>query len=157
MGDSLVRYLTVPCAITYCLPGGKVLDMSELIPILIDLHPSVDFVITHVGTNDVMDRNSVKLQADLESLCCTIESLGKRCIVSGPIPTLSKHSERFSRLYSFHHWSKHFCSALGYDFISNFDYFWCAPNLFKLDGVHPNNKGTQQLSKNIIIFFAFQL
>ncbi len=87
VGDSIVRYLTLPCAIT---SGGKVVDLIEIIPTLIDLHPTVNIVLAHIGTNDIMAINSSKLHADLESLCYTIESLGKCCLLSGPIPTLSK-------------------------------------------------------------------
>uniref|UniRef100_A0A671TMH6 SGNH hydrolase-type esterase domain-containing protein n=1 Tax=Sparus aurata TaxID=8175 RepID=A0A671TMH6_SPAAU len=155
VGDSIVRYLTLPGAITYCLSGGKVVYIVELIPTLIDLHPSVKFVLAHVGTNDVMARNSSKLHADLESLCYTVESLGRRCLMSGPIPTFSKNSERFSRLFSLHIWLKNFCSAAGYDFISNFDYFWTNSSLYRSDGLHPNRKGTKQLTDNFIQFIAF--
>lgn len=95
-GDSIVRYMTLPGAITYCLPGGKVGDLIELISALIDLHPTVKSVITHVGTNDVMARKSSQLHADLESLCHTVESIGRHCIMSGPIPAPSKGSELFS-------------------------------------------------------------
>ena len=134
-----------------------VVDLIELIQMLIDLHPTVNIVIAHVGTNDVMARKSSKLHAELESLCYTIESLGKWCLLSGPIPTLSKNSERFSRLFGLHHWLKNFCSAAGYDFISNFDYFWTNPILYRADGVHPNRKGTNQLTTNFIQFIAFSL
>ncbi len=96
VGDYIVRHLTLPGAITYCLSGGKVNDLIELIPTLIDLHPTVNFVLMNVGANDIMARNSSKLHADLESLCYTTESLGRGCIMSGPIPNLSKNSERFS-------------------------------------------------------------
>lgn len=75
--------------------------------------------------------------------------------MSGPIPNLSKNSERFSRLFSLHHWLKNFCSAAGYDFISNFDYFWTNSRLYRADDVHPNRKGTKQLTTNSIQFIAF--
>uniref|UniRef100_A0A3B4U6Q4 SGNH hydrolase-type esterase domain-containing protein n=1 Tax=Seriola dumerili TaxID=41447 RepID=A0A3B4U6Q4_SERDU len=130
VGDSVVRYLTLPGAITYCL--------SELIPTLIDLHPTVNIVLTNVGTNDATDKNSSKLQADPDSLCYTIESLGKRCLMSGPIPTFSKNSERFSRLFSLHDWLKYFY------------YFWTNLSLYRADGVHPNRKGTKHLTTNFI-------
>lgn len=32
VGDSVIRYLTLPGSITYCLSGGKVVDLIELIP-----------------------------------------------------------------------------------------------------------------------------
>lgn len=54
IGDSIVRHLTLPCAITYCLSEGKVTDLIGLIPSLIDVHHTVDIVLAHVGTNDVM-------------------------------------------------------------------------------------------------------
>lgn len=123
VGDSVVRHLTLPCAITYCLSGGKVTDLTGLIPALIDLHPTVDIVLAHMGANDVMTRNSTKLQDNLESLCYTVESLGKRCAMSGPIPTISSSSEQFSPLHHLHSWLKNFGSAAGYDFISNFSTF----------------------------------
>ncbi|KAL2088047.1 hypothetical protein ACEWY4_016875 [Coilia grayii] len=155
VGDSIVRDLIIPSAITYCISGGRVIDISQLIPSLLDRHLSVNIVIVHVGTNDVMARSSIKLQDELETLCLTIESHGKRCIMSGPIPFNSSHSERFSRLYSLHTWLKNFCSAAGHDFIANFDIFWTNSRLYRSDGVHPNKLGLQQLTTNFIQFIAF--
>lgn len=79
-----------------------------------------------------MARNSTKLQDELESLCYTVESLGKLCVMSGPIPTISSSSEQFSGLYHLHSWLKNFCSAAGHDFISNFNYFWMNSSLTEL-------------------------
>lgn len=155
VGDSIVRHLILPGAITYSISGGKVSDISQLIPALLDWHPSINIVIIHVGTNDVMARSSLRLQDELETLCFTIESIGKRCIMSGPIPFNSNQSERFSRLYSLHNWLKNFCYAAGHDFISNFDLFWTNSSLYSQDGVHPNTKGIQQLTMNFIQFIAF--
>ena len=80
LGDSLVRHLILPGAITYCLSGGKIAEMIELAPTLVELHPTINFVILHVCTNDVMRKQSIQMQNDMESLCTTIESLGKRCV-----------------------------------------------------------------------------
>ncbi|KAL2102901.1 hypothetical protein ACEWY4_002069 [Coilia grayii] len=155
VGDSIVRDLITPSAINYCISGGRVIDISQLIPSLFDRHPSVNIVIVRVGTNDVMARSSIKLQDELETLCLTIESHGKRCIMSGPIPFNSSHSERFSRLYSLHTWLKNFCSAAGHDFIANFDIFWTNSSLYRSDGVHPNKLGLRQLTTNFIQFIQF--
>ncbi len=87
VGDSVVRYLTLPGAITYCLSCGKVVDIIELIPTPIDLHPIVNIALMHVRMNDIVARNCSKLHADLESLRYTVESQGK-CLMSGPIPPL---------------------------------------------------------------------
>lgn len=154
VGDSIVRQLIIPGAITVSLSGGRVSDISKLIPSLLDWHPSVNTVIVHVGTNDVMARSSIKLQTELESLCLAIERLGKRCVMSGPIPLISWKHERFSRLYSLHNFLKNLCYATGQGFISNFDIFWTNAKLYRSDGLHPNKKGTQELTKNVIHFIA---
>lgn len=54
IGDSIIRSVELPGAITYCLPGSKVAYIIELSPVLTDLHPSAHTLIVHVGTNDVM-------------------------------------------------------------------------------------------------------
>lgn len=102
--DPIVRFLTLPGVITYVIIAST--DLIGLIPTLFDLHPTVNLVIMHVGSNDIMARNSSKLHADLESLYYTVESLGKHCILSGPIPAPSKSSECFSQPLSLHHWLK---------------------------------------------------
>ena len=124
---------------------------------LVELHPTINFVILHVCTNDIMRKQSTQMQNDMESLCTTIESLGKRCVISDPFPTLSNKTEHFSRLYNFHLWLKNFCNAVGYDFIPNFDYFWQNSSLYRLDGIHLNRKGTKLLQDNFINFIAFNL
>lgn len=53
LGDSIVRFVKLPGAVTYCLSGGKVADFIELSPTLLDLHPAVHTVILHCGVNDV--------------------------------------------------------------------------------------------------------
>lgn len=156
VGDSIVRFVNLPGAVTYCLSGGKTADFIELIPVLLDFHPSIHTVISHSGTNDVMTRHSIKLHHDLESLATTVESLGKNFLFSGPIPSLSK-SERFSRLFSLHQWMENFCTATGLGFISHFDSFWTKRDLFKHDGLHLNKRGTGVLSRNLINFIAFNL
>lgn len=157
LGDSIVRFANLPGAVTYCLSGGKTADFIELIPVLLDFHPSIHTVISHSGTNDVMSRHSIKLHHDLESLATTVECLGRRFILSGPIPSLSKSSERFSRLFSLHQWMENFSTATGLAFISHFDSFWTRQDLFKHDGLHLNKRGTGVLIQNFINFIAFNL
>ncbi len=154
-GDSIVRFVRLPGAITYCLSGGKTADFTELIPALLNIHPTVHTVICHTGTCNVTGRQSIKLHYDLESLATTIESLGRRCVLSGPTPVMSKGSERFSRLFSLHQWLENFTTATGLGFISHFDSFWTKREMFRPDGLHLNRKGTGQLTQNLINFVAF--
>ena len=157
VGDSIVRHLVLPGAITYCLSGGKVDELTVLIPSLLEKHPTVSSVLVHVGSNDVMARQSAKLYSDFVSLGVTIESLGKRCILSGPIPQCSLHSEHFSRVFSLHSWLHNLCTSTGRDCIPNFDSFWSDRSLYRKDCLHLNNKGTKLLSDNFIQYIAFNL
>ena len=117
-------------------------------PTLIDLHPSVKFVLAHVGMNDVMTRNSTKLNADLKSLCYTFESLGRCCLMSGPIPTLSNSLD--SSVYT----SGWKASVLLQAMILSQILITFGPILVCTE-LHPNRKGTKQLTVNFIQFITF--
>ena len=155
LGDSLIRSVIIPQAITYCLPGGKVHNLIELTPIILDRHPTASILIFHVGSNDVSNRNSIKLMDELKSLATTVQSLGKSCIFSGPIPAPSKSAEHFSRLVSLHEWQKAFCTENDMGFVNNFDSFWTQKHLYKKDGLHPSPQGTNLLIIHYINFIAF--
>ncbi|KAJ8369392.1 hypothetical protein SKAU_G00094200 [Synaphobranchus kaupii] len=72
-----------------------------------------------------------------------------KIIISGPIPTHRRRIERWSRLFALHTLSKDYCAATGIPYLNNFDLFWARPILLKLDGLHPNRRGSQMLSENI--------
>ena len=153
IGDSIVRSVTIPNAITYCLSGAKVAELIEISPILVDRHPSAHTYVFHVGSNDVLNRESIRLRLNLESLVATIEGLGKNCVFSGPIPAPQKSSEHFSRIWALHEWLKTLCTSTGHGFISNFDCFWTRNGLFKADGLHPNGRGASEMARNYRHFF----
>ena len=104
-----------------------------------------------------MARKSIELHARLQSLVDTVESLGRRCVLSGPIPAMFKSDEHFSRLLSLNSWMKNYSLATEAEFINNFNNFWTMRDLFKADGLHPNMKGVGKLTKHFIDFIAFKL
>lgn len=112
-------------------------------------------LIIHMGTNYVMQRQSIILHDQLESLALTIQSLSKICVFSGPIPAPFISDEHFSCLFALHEWLKCFCTATGLGFICNFDCFWTSHALYKPDGLHLNTIGTRQLAQNFIRHTAF--
>ena len=69
--------------------------------------------------------------------------------ISGPIPTLNRGDVRYSRILSFNSWAKRFCCIHDFNFVDNFNLFWCRPSFFSHDGLHPNSPGAQALSANI--------
>lgn len=148
VGDSMIRSVSLPRAITFSLSGGKTADCTKLISALLDHYPTILTVIIHIGTNDIIARQSCKLHLDLEALVAIVESLGVRCILSGPIPLVTNSSERFSHSFNLHLWMQNFTSATGYGFISNFDAFWKVPSFYRNDGLHLNATGLATLARN---------
>lgn len=95
-----MHFVELPRGFTFCFSGLKILDITLYIPSIVELHPSAHTVFVHVGTKDVSKyKQSTKLQHDMELLAITVESLGKQCVTSGPIPNLRKVCEAFSRLF----------------------------------------------------------
>lgn len=154
LGDACTKGVKLPNSVTYCFSSGKTGDFTRLIPKLLNHHPSVETVIIHTGSFDLMDRQSARLHEDFEELCVTIESLGKQCILSGPIPSPLRSNEHFSRLFGLHHWLSHFCVAAGYNFVPNFDSFWANHYLFNSDGLHLSAGGAKQLTSNLMEFLS---
>lgn len=114
IGYSFTRFVEVPCGITYCFSVVKVVVIIQNVPSILDRHLSVHTVIVHAGANDVMARQLIKLQSNFECLTATLKSLGKTCILSGPIPSRGPGTEHFSHLFSLHCWVQNFCTATGF-------------------------------------------
>lgn len=150
IGDSIVRNIRFFNAITRCFPGATVAVILEKLPELLQSIPSsVCRVIIHVGTNDTARRQSELTKSDFMDLFSHLQSCGKSVFISGPIPTLSRGAERFSRLLSLSTWLRHSCTAFNLNFIDNFNLFWNRPGFYRHDGLHPSTMGSSVLTANI--------
>lgn len=149
VGDSTIRFVKLPGAITYCLSGGKTTDFIELIAVLLDIHPSVLLLYIFVQMMWCLDS---PLNFIMKSSLWPVQwSLGRLCILSGPAPIFTRGSERFSRLFSLHSWMKSFSAATGLGFIILSDSFWTRKKLYKQDSAHLYSSGTQ--SFKVLFFF----
>ena len=59
-------------------------------------------VVVHVASNDIRVASSEWLKQDFIELIGTLKDSKKHPIISGPVPSLSRGSERFSRLLALH-------------------------------------------------------
>lgn len=128
IGYSFTRFVEFPCGITYCFSVFKVVVIIQNVPSILYRHLSAHTVIVHAGANDVMARQLIKLQSNFECLTTTLKSLGKACILSGPIPSRGLSTEHFSRIFSLHCWVQNFCTATGFCFFF-FCFFFCLTTL----------------------------
>ena len=150
VGDSIIRNIHFFNAATRCFPGATVPDILLKLPCLLRALPtSVQRIIVHVGCNDTVFQQSELTKIDFNNLLNFLNSCGKTALISGPIPSLGRGSERFSRVLSLHTWLQSACRAHNVGFIDNFNLFWERASYFKSDGIHPNKKGSLMLAANL--------
>ena len=149
VGSSMVRHVTLPRSETWCLPGARVEDVQTRVPEVVEQHPTASAIVVHVGSNDIRLQQSEKLKSDFTSLIQTILATGKKCIVSGPIPSACFSDMQFSRIRQLHAWLVGYCSRERVPFVDNFGSFWRRRSLFARDGRHLNRAGASLLASNL--------
>uniref|UniRef100_A0A8C7ZHE4 SGNH hydrolase-type esterase domain-containing protein n=1 Tax=Oryzias sinensis TaxID=183150 RepID=A0A8C7ZHE4_9TELE len=149
MGTSMVRHVRVNGSRTFCHPGAFVRDITNSAHQLSLRNPSTHTIIVHAGVNDLKFQQSETLKKDFITLIHSIKQLDKQCIISGPLPSPRFGDIKFSRLRQLHIWLKGHCLSNNIPYVDNFTTFFNRPNLFKPDGIHPNQTGSQLLSMNI--------
>ena len=150
IGDSITRHLRYFNVITRCMPGALVTDvLAELRDMLPTLPSTIRRIIIHVGSNDSARCQSELTKTDFSALISYLKQCGKSVFFSGPIPTIGRRNERFSRLLSLNTWLRDTCGETNVGFIDNFDVFWNRQSLYLRDGLHPNAKGSRLLAANI--------
>ena len=97
-------------------------------------HPTAKSLILHTGACDVVKQQSEVLKQDFTDLLNKVRSLDTVVFVSGPLPTVRRGDERFSRLLMLNRWLKATCAVQSVNFIDNFKIFWEHRHLFKADG-----------------------
>ena len=151
IGDSIIRNCRFFNASTVCLPGATVSTILDKLPdLLSSAPPTVDRVIVHVGTNDTALQHSETTKQDFLELFEFLAFSGKTVFISGPIPTLNRGDNRFSRILSLVTWLKHISSSYNFGFIDNFNLFWTRSTFYRHDGLHPNTLGNRFLTNNIL-------
>ncbi|KAL2085094.1 hypothetical protein ACEWY4_018414 [Coilia grayii] len=134
---------------TWCLPGARVEDVQARVPEVVEQHPTTSAIVVHVRSNDIRLQQSEKLKSDFTSLIQTILATGKKCVVSGPIPSACFSDMQFSRIRQLHVWLMGHCSRENVPFVDNFGSFWRRRSLFARDGRHLNRAGVSQLASNL--------
>ncbi|KAK0143692.1 hypothetical protein N1851_018111 [Merluccius polli] len=104
------------------------------------------------GALDVVKQQSEVLKRDFNDLLNKVRCLNTEVFISGPLPTVRRGDEKFSRLLMLNRWFKDTCAAQSVNFIDNFNIFWERRQLFEADEFCLNKSGVQLLSYNIFDF-----
>ncbi|KAK0147691.1 hypothetical protein N1851_012825 [Merluccius polli] len=139
-----------------CFTNDMVSDISEKILEITAEHPTVKSLVIHTGALDVVKQQSEVLKRDFNDLLNKVQCLKTEVFISGPLPTVRRGDERFSRLLMLNRWLKDTCAAQSVNFIDNFNIFWERRHLFEADGFCLNKSGVQLLSYNIFDFLCHQ-
>lgn len=154
-GDSIIRNIRFFNATTHCFPGATVPVIVDKLPELLHSLPSsINRLIFHLGSNDTARRQSEQTKMDFVALFNLLKNCGKSVFISGPLPTLSRGAERFSRLHSLNSWVQAACSTYGFTFIDNFNLFWNRSSVFRADGLHPSRLGSRMLALTFSTLFS---
>ncbi|KAL7832455.1 hypothetical protein AOLI_G00300030 [Acnodon oligacanthus] len=130
--------------------GARVSDIARRRPSALRRRNAFGTVVIHVGTNDISDRCSKVLKEHYQTLLDTArKKTDARIVISGPLPTYRKGSERFSRLFVLQSWLRGWCTFNGLGYVDNQSSFWEQPALYRRDGLHPSRLGSVILSWNI--------
>lgn len=94
-------------------------------------------IIVHVGTDDAALKQSEVTKSDFTDMLRFLNRSGGSVLISGPIPTLGRGSEGFSRLLGLHSWLQSACKNFNILHIDNFNLFWDRWSHFKPGGFNP--------------------
>ena len=129
----------------WCPISQKILEITAE-------HPTVKSLVIHTGALDVVKQQSEVLKQDFNDLLNKVRCLNTEVFISGPLPTVWRGDERFSKLLMLNRWLKDTCAAQSMNFIDNFNIFWESRHLFEADGFCLNKSGVQLLSYKIFDF-----
>lgn len=152
IGDTITENVEILGTQILTMTDASVKELTELLPEIICAHPKDSKIIIHTGSHDVLKRRtgSEILKKDFSQLLhLIIQHDPSRVAISGPIPTVGKRSEAFSRLLNLNSWLTSECSNNGIQFIDNFNVFWNCKDHFQRDEIHPNRLGTRRLAANL--------
>ena len=151
VGDSIIKHLRFPNAITHCLPGATIPVLLNKLPgLLVTIPESIEKIVVHIGTNDTSHCNSELLKSDFMRLVDYLHTTKIAFFLSGPISRHDSGDIGFSRVVSINSWLKRLCRNHDIPFIDNFNLFWNRSSFFNRDRLHPNKWGIQALASNFI-------
>ncbi|KAL7372750.1 hypothetical protein ABVT39_021796 [Epinephelus coioides] len=127
IGDSITKHVRMAKTENLTVSDTSVRELTELFPVILSTHPSNMRIIIHAESFDILRRktDSEILKKDFSLLLEKLSDCqSQNVFISGPIPTLGKGIESFTRLLALNTWLTSACFTHGIKFIDNFNIFW---------------------------------
>ncbi|MBY9153034.1 SGNH/GDSL hydrolase family protein [Pseudomonas aeruginosa] len=128
-----------------CLPGARVHDVSDRVFRILKGEGEQPEVVVHIGTNDVGKKGGVDVRSEFRELGWKLKARTDRVVISGLLPAPRDSEARNRERAQLNTWLQEWCRREGFQFLDNWTAFWGRWDLYKQDGLHLNQRGTNIL------------
>uniref|UniRef100_A0A6I8SSN1 SGNH hydrolase-type esterase domain-containing protein n=1 Tax=Xenopus tropicalis TaxID=8364 RepID=A0A6I8SSN1_XENTR len=157
IGDSIIRKVDrVICQAdrfnrTFCcLPGARVRHVVDRVDTLLGGAGHDPAVLVHIGTNDKMNGRWGTLKSEFRDLGSKIRQRSSNVIFSEILPVPRASLGRQRELRELNAWLKSWCRKEGFGFLEHWADFSLGYNLYSLDGLHLNGRGSTVLGERMV-------
>lgn len=157
IGDSLVRGIDRrfcgskrDSRMVCCLPDAKVRDVSDRVFRILKGEGKQSQVVVHIGTNDIGKKRDGDLKQEFLELGWKLRAKTKHVVISGTLPVPRDSELRNRERVQLNMWLQGWCRREGFRYVDNWNTFWGRWDLYKQDGVHLNQRGTNILGGKFV-------
>jgi len=152
IGDSLVRGIDRrfcgskrDSRMVCCLPDARVRDVSDRVFRILKGEGEQSQVVVHIGTNDIGTRRDRDVKQEFREMGWKLRARTKHVVISGMLPVPRDSEWRNRERVELNMWLQGWCRREGFSYVDNWNTFWGRWDLYKQDGVHLNQRGTNIL------------
>ena len=103
-------------------------------------------VVIHVGTNDIGKKRDEVLKCEFRELGRRLKNRTSRVAFSGLLPVLRDSESKNWRRWQLNVWLRSWCKGQDFRFLDHWDLFWGRRDMYRLDGLHLNSRGSNILA-----------
>ena len=128
-----------------CLPGARVRDVSDRVFGILKGEGEQPQVVVHIGTNNIGKKRDGDVRQVFRELGWKLRARTNRVLFSGLLPVPRDSEMRNREREQLNTWLQGWCRREGFRYLDNWGSFWGRWDLYKQDGLHLNQRGTNIL------------
>jgi len=126
-------------------PVAMVYDVSDRVFRILKGEGEQPEVVVHIGTNDIDRKRDVDIKNKFRELGWKLKARTDRVVISGLLPVPRAREAGNREIVPLKTWLHGWCRREGFRYLDNWSTFWGRWDLYKQDGLHLNQKGTNIL------------
>ncbi|RMC20193.1 hypothetical protein DUI87_01039 [Hirundo rustica rustica] len=155
VGDSLLRGSEGPICQpdpshreVCCLPGARVQNITERLPVLIQPSDYYPLLILQAGSDEIEKRSVKAIKRDFRALGQAIDRAGAQVVFCSVPLVAEENDERNRRTHIINKWLKGWCHRQNFGFFDHGEIF-TTPALLEPNGIHLSVKGKRFLTHEL--------